>query len=87
MAGEFRLSPSAQPARLEAMCKWAAGATSITTYEEEEAVLTSFLMLALADVCRVEAASTAKATPRPTPPPVYCLEPAATTSKRHFSTF
>ncbi len=48
---------------MKAMCKWAAEATTITTYEEEERVLTSFLMLALADVCRVEAASTAKATP------------------------
>ncbi len=51
---------------MEATCKWAAEATTITTYEEEEAVLTSFLMLALADVCWVEAASTAKATPLPT---------------------
>ncbi len=58
---------------------------AITTYEKEEAVLTSFLVHrpeAMADVCRVEAASTAKTTP----PPAYCLGPAATASKRHFST-
>ncbi len=80
VAGEFRLTPSAQ---LEATCRRVA----FTTYEEEEeAVLTSFRVNrpeAVADVCRVEAASTAMTAP---PPPVNCLGPAATASKRHFST-